>query len=163
MSAGLPPRRRPWRRRDARHQWELHFGPNMTPMVDVVMVILIFFMASTAVVGSEWMLRVLAGRGMAREAFDAAHDPFELPRPRFRLELRLGPGGVTRVSGLGLVDATLEQLDAHLAEFARRVDPGAILLVVSPAADVPYADVVRVRDRCGQVGMEAVALAGPGV
>ena len=33
-----------------------HFGPNMTPMVDVVMVILIFFMASAAFVGEEWFL-----------------------------------------------------------------------------------------------------------
>ena len=32
------------RGRTALRQWELRFGPNMTPMVDVVMVILIFFM-----------------------------------------------------------------------------------------------------------------------
>ena len=37
--------------------WDLHYGPNMTPMVDVVMVILVFFMASTAVLGPEWFLR----------------------------------------------------------------------------------------------------------
>ena len=34
-----------------------HVGPNMTPMVDVVMVILIFFMTWMSFVGAEWFLR----------------------------------------------------------------------------------------------------------
>src|SRR6185295_8612661 len=33
---GPPMSARPFRRRNALHAWELHFGPNMTPMVDVV-------------------------------------------------------------------------------------------------------------------------------
>ena len=61
----------------------LHFGPNMTPMVDVVMVILIFFMASAAFMGDEWFLHgdpVRSGRGTAtnkpeRSAGPAAHAP----------------------------------------------------------------------------------------
>jgi biopolymer transport protein ExbD len=50
-------------RRNGLHQrtaagvYESHHGPNMTPMVDVVMVILVFFMASAAVLGPEWFVR----------------------------------------------------------------------------------------------------------
>ena len=45
---------RSFRRRSALYTWQLQFGPNMTPMVDVVMVILIFFMASATFAGAEW-------------------------------------------------------------------------------------------------------------
>jgi len=40
----------------------------MTPMVDVVMVILIFFMASAAFLGAEWFLKaaIPSKRGAAR-------------------------------------------------------------------------------------------------
>src|SRR5215813_7077601 len=46
-----------FRRRNAQALYDQHYGPNMTPMVDVVMVILIFFMASTAFLGPEWFLK----------------------------------------------------------------------------------------------------------
>lgn len=43
--------------RSAASVYTAHSGPNMTPMVDVVMVILVFFMASAAVLGPEWFVR----------------------------------------------------------------------------------------------------------
>ncbi|MFZ4431104.1 MAG: biopolymer transporter ExbD [Phycisphaerales bacterium] len=46
-----------FRNRSARATHESHYGPNMTPMVDVVMVILIFFMASAAILGPEWFIK----------------------------------------------------------------------------------------------------------
>ncbi|MEZ6319152.1 MAG: biopolymer transporter ExbD [Phycisphaerales bacterium] len=70
---------KPFRERGALAVHELHFGPNMTPMVDVVMVILIFFMASTALLGPEWFIRAhvpgdQAGAGVGER--------FELPEVR---------------------------------------------------------------------------------
>ncbi|MCP2732564.1 biopolymer transporter ExbD, partial [Limnofasciculus baicalensis] len=47
----------PSRKRNALAQHDLHYGPNMTPMVDVVMVILVFFMASAVFLGPEWYLK----------------------------------------------------------------------------------------------------------
>src|SRR5690606_9925072 len=96
------------RRRDARMRAEalVGGGPNMTPMVDVILVILIFFMATTVIVGEEWFL----GAGLTRQAphearegagaDEAQEDPFEMPPPRFTLRLSVGEGG-TVVSGLG--------------------------------------------------------------
>jgi len=49
-----------FRPRGAASRGTLHFGPNMTPMVDIVMVILVFFMASAAFVGPEWFLAAQA-------------------------------------------------------------------------------------------------------
>jgi biopolymer transport protein ExbD len=49
-----------FRPRGAASRGTLHFGPNMTPMVDIVMVILVFFMASAAFVGPEWFLQAQA-------------------------------------------------------------------------------------------------------
>lgn len=49
-----------FRPRGAASRGSLHFGPNMTPMVDIVMVILVFFMASAAFVGPEWFLAAQA-------------------------------------------------------------------------------------------------------
>jgi len=48
--AGVAMSRR-FRRRDARTTWEMHYGPSMTPMCDVVLVILVYFMASTSLAG----------------------------------------------------------------------------------------------------------------
>ncbi len=58
MSSGLG--QHGFRRRDASQRASLHFGPNMTPMVDIVMVILVFFMASAAFVGPEWFMAAQA-------------------------------------------------------------------------------------------------------
>src|SRR5256885_8124330 len=79
--------KRPFRRRSALHAWELNYGPNMTPMVDVVMVILIFFMASASFAGSEWFLKTAIPKQGTAEAPKADKpDPFKLPPARFRSE-----------------------------------------------------------------------------
>lgn len=44
------------RRKTALQTYDGHIGPNMTPDADVVMVILIFFMASASILGPTWLL-----------------------------------------------------------------------------------------------------------
>ncbi|MCH7961632.1 MAG: biopolymer transporter ExbD [Planctomycetes bacterium] len=86
----------------ALRQWEMHFGPNMTPMVDVVMVILIFFMAGTAVIAPELFLA--AGLPADPSVQDAPgptpRDAFELPAARFTRRL-WRRSGRTVIDGLG--------------------------------------------------------------
>ena len=93
-----------FRRRNAMHQWRLHFGPNMTPMVDVVMVILVFFMASTAFIGPEWLLRI----GLAEDA-QSESGSFRLGPAELTVRLQVVDGAVC-VSGLGLEGAPLDAL-----------------------------------------------------
>lgn len=143
------------RRRGALHQWDTHFGPNMTPMVDVVMVILIFFMAGASFVGPEWFLPVAVPRTGAGAA---PADPFVLPPARFVISLRSGPDGRTLASGLGSGEVQLDTLSGRLAALAEQTRGAALIVIVRPGPEVPYQDAVRVFDACTEAGIEQVGL-----
>jgi biopolymer transport protein ExbD len=151
---GTMRRHRTLRRRDALHAHGLHFGPNMTPMVDVVMVILIFFMASAAFLGSEWFLKAAipfeAGRGTNPKK---PNDPSALPPIKLDLVLDVDEGGRTVVTFPPLVRAPLEQFYPRIAEFKKDKSAGDIEVVIRPTARVPYADVVRAHAACDDAGI----------
>lgn len=153
MSGG-PRRHRALRRRDALHAHSMHFGPNMTPMVDVVMVILIFFMASAAFLGSEWFLRAAipfeAGRGTSPRK---PNDPTALPPVKLDLLLDVDETGRTVATFPPLVRAPLEQFFTRIAEFKSDRTAGDIEVVIRPTARVPYADVVRAHAACDDAGI----------
>lgn len=150
----------PLRRKDARWRAEAVVGPNMTPMVDVILVILIFFMATTVIVGDEWFL----GAGLARpaaggQAAAPEADPFEMPPPRFTVRLTAGAGG-TVVQGLGepTVVGAPARMDAWAAEALRGLDRAALVVLIAPAPDVPYEHVVAVHDALVRAQIEQIAL-----
>lgn len=148
-----------FRDRGALRLWEARFGPNMTPMVDIVLVILIFFMSATAVVGPEWFLRAgLARTGGAGRA--AAPDPFSLPEAEFRVELSVAADGRTVATGLGLDAASMDALGGRLRDLAREAGPEAVL-VLEPGPRVPYRDVVTAQDVAAEAGLAKVSLAPP--
>jgi biopolymer transport protein ExbD len=150
-----------FRRRGALHQWQGRFGPNMTPMVDVVMVILIFFMASTALMGPEWFLKASVQNAAAKATPPKpTDDPFALGPARFVFELTVQEGR-TLAKGPGLENATLGRLGERLKAFATEVPPKEALLVLSPAPDVPYQDVVTAHDLCVRAGFERIGLVEP--
>lgn len=164
MSAARPPARRRsggFRRRDALHNWSLHFGPNMTPMVDVVMVILVFFMASAAFMGPEWFLKSLVpqkppeGAGAVQTSGPAA-----LTLPPVQLEITLAlRDGVTRATGVGKSDAELAQVLDALRAFAQDTPKDKIEVLIRPGAGVPYRDVVRMHEGCERLGLSRVGIA----
>jgi biopolymer transport protein ExbD len=128
----------------------------MTPMVDVVLVILIFFMASTTFIGPEWLLRsALLGPPRPAPANAAA---FSLPPARFELVLTTDAAGNTRIRGLGLDAASIDQAAARLADYADRLGPDRFTIVVSPDPAVPYRDVVRIHEVCASLGIGGVGL-----
>ncbi len=145
---------RPFRRRNALHQWHLHFGPNMTPMVDVVMVILVFFMASTAFIGPEWLLRM----GLAEQA------------PPESAGFRLGPAelvvrlsvvdGQVRVDGFGLAGAGLETLEEAAARAAASLGSASSRthIILEPGDAVPYDAVVRAQEVFVSAGFLHIAI-----
>ena len=136
---------------------EWSFGPNMTPMVDVVLVILVFFMAGTAFIGDEWFLRSQVAPATSRGP--QAPDPFELPPTRLEIVLDAGPGG-TLGTGVGLELAPLEDVLGALRTFAAGSAVDEIEVIVRPGPTVPWEDVVRVHEVSAEVGVSKIAIGG---
>lgn len=147
--------RRPLRRRDGEHSASLAQGPNMTPMVDVVIVILIFFMSATTFMGPEWFMDV------AVPAHDPSvgdeGDPYAMPAPTLRVQLRAS-GGTTLATGLGRQDMTLDQLADALMALGQSIEATDAFVLIVPTPEVAYRDVVHVRDVCERAGLREVAL-----
>jgi len=154
---------RPFRRRNALAVWEMHFGPNMTPMVDVVMVILIFYMASTSFVGSEWFLRTAIPKESAampqqQDRPRETEDPYSLPPAQFELTLRRGEDGRTVASGPAFGAVSLAELPARLAELSRGTRAEDLALVIRADGSVSYGDVIRAHDAATSAGIAKVGL-----
>lgn len=135
----------------------------MTPMVDVVMVILIFFMAAMGLSVAEQYLRTGLPDTVSERSDDPARPgletaPGELPASRALLSLRRRSGG-TLVTGLGMTDVPLSRIDERLTQFAEAGAADTLIVIVSPDPDVPYQDVVIVHDSCARAGVRNVRLA----
>lgn len=143
-----------FRPRGARAVYEMHAGPNMTPMVDVVMVILIFFMASTAFLGPEWFLKSSLP---VRAAGQASTD-----KPPTRLTFALSHNGGTQVmykvddeSGVPMsMDQAHEALKGKIASG----NADGMIVLVAPSADVPYDDVVKIHEWAAALGVSKVGI-----
>lgn len=143
-------------RRNALAMHEMSYGPSMTPMVDVVMVILVFFMTSASVLGPEWLLRSLLPAPAASPAASAEEDAVRLVVWMRR------EGEVTGVRVNEEPTITVDALEGRLREAARRSEAGKIVVLVRPGDLVPYEEVVRVHEMCGRHGIRRVGLVGAG-
>ncbi len=143
-----------FRRRNALALHELHYGPNMTPMVDVVMVILVFFMASAAILGPEWFLRSAVPIVKPFTSTGTTRDALTM-----RITLtREGQATAARLAGPDQPAISVDALLERLAAQASSAGPGNLTVVVSPAGDVPYDDVVRVHEHCQRLGIGRVGI-----
>ncbi len=144
-----------FRKRNAAALYEAHHGPNMTPMVDVVMVILIFFMASAAILGPEWFVSTrLPKAGAVREG-DASQQPL-------KLHLRvLAEADAGRVSINGETAVVIEELSSALQGWIGNRPLGEVLVLIDPVEAAGYEDVVKVHAVCAQVGLTKVGLGTP--
>lgn len=120
--------------------------PDMTPMVDVVMVILIFFMASSALTGPELLLRAR----VAPEPKPASEEPLIAPAA---LVVRLETDGNGVVAtGLGVRRAPMAQMLGRIDERAADLRAGDVPVIVEAGRDVGYqqvVDVVAALERAG--------------
>ncbi|MGH7130661.1 MAG: ExbD/TolR family protein [Phycisphaerales bacterium] len=171
MSAGA----RTFRRRGALDLHRTHFGPNMTPMVDVVMVILVFFMVSAAFVGPEWFLRSMVPRPVA--SADApkqptppkpnpgvvAPDQSEMKLTKNQIYLRLilpEGGGPPSVVWLSKRFESIEAFAAALARFTEgeNIPKKDIEVFIEPSKDVPYREVIKLHETCEAYGIGRIGV-----
>jgi biopolymer transport protein ExbD len=152
---------RPFRRRDALAVHDLHFGPNMTPMVDVVMVILIFFMASATFVGSEWFLKTALprpGPAAPPKTEAPATGELKLPPARFEVTLAVEEGGRVTAACPAFGTVPVGQLEEKLKDLARGTTQDDIILVIRSGPEVPYGEVIRAHDAAAAAGIAKVGL-----
>lgn len=152
------------RRKTALQVYDSHIGPNMTPMVDVVMVILIFFMASASILGPTWLLRSTLP---PKPSPNVQPPKDELIRIKISLDFKDGNtlakwteaiGEAAATPGVG-TGASLKAFEGRLEELTRSYQVAKIVVLIDPASDVPYADVVQVHAICQKLGIDKVGLA----
>ena len=117
------------------------FGPNMTPMVDVTLVILIFFMAATTIAGQEWFLRTDLPEARDRSPQSSG---YALPTPVLDAELFLRDGSVY-VRGMGDTPRPLGDLIAQIKGMDPR-DTRGLVLRIGAGDRVPYGSVVALHE-----------------
>lgn len=119
---------------------------NLTPLIDVVFLLLIFFMVSTT-------FRQEAD--IAIELPKAAQDP--APAERQRLVVHIDALGRYFVNDQALAATDLETLKTALLEAAG--DERNLPFVIRAAGDTPHQAVVTVMDAASQLGFRRLAIA----
>jgi biopolymer transport protein ExbD len=144
---------------------QVHYesGPNMTPLVDVVMVILIFLMLAGSFAGSTRYL--MSNRGVHPNCPGSqAPDPNQPPDISIRIDA--GPSGFIAQSAsprLGPTSSPVEmqtELNVLREKMAKSGTPADKLQVVlEPGRSVKYQDVLRVYQAALGANFTKVALA----
>lgn len=137
---GSPTRSRPLKQRNIFGNTG-RFGPNMTPMVDVVLVILIFFMAATTIVGQEWFLKADLPE-QRDESVDS--NGFGLPTPMVDVELFVDDERVM-ARGLGADVIDLDDAISRIQAMDPTLSDGLILRI-GASDEVPYGSIVAIHD-----------------
>ncbi len=131
-----------------------HVGPNMTPMVDVVMCILIFFMLGSSFAVTSMYLSnatpAIDKKGLGNVAADSA-----LPATQFDIEVKRVAGS-TKVAAFGVMVEDLDQLPAFLTE-KRKSMSDDVQIFILPSRHVSWQDVITVYDACVKARFKNVA------
>jgi len=128
-------------------------------MVDVVLVILIFFMASIVFVGPEWFLPAAIPADHAAETAEV-DDPYALPDPTLSIRISMNQN-IPVVSGLGAGIVQLDAFEAHAAKQIQGIDPQAINIRLSAQDGVTWQHVVTAQDVLTRLGVRNIALDAP--
>ncbi len=130
-------------------------GLMMTPMVDVVLVILIFFMASTTIAGYEWFLEagVEAENGAT---VGAEQSRFPLPEAVIDVDLVRGVDGMTVVYGVSGDAGIPISRGVEMIGAMEIGDGGSLRVGLGAGDDVPMGDVMAVHDAWNGRGVKVV-------
>ena len=116
---------------------------NLTPLIDVVFLLLIFFMVSTSFVKESQIKLSLP---------EASDEVQELPADT--IEVAVDKNGVWFVNGHALADRSDAALSAALAEVSR--EQGEPVLVISADRNTPHQDVIDIMDVARRLGLSRI-------
>lgn len=112
---------------------------NLTPLIDIVFLLLIFFMVSTTFSReTQLSIDLPEASGEARERDDR------------QIEILVDEQGGYRVNGQALVDTRLRTLQAAVYKIS--VGDTTLPMVITADAQAAHQDVVRAMDAAGQMG-----------
>ncbi len=122
-----------------RRQRREEVGVNLTPLIDVVFLLLIFFMVSTTFTReTQLSIDLPEASGEMSEA------------PERQVEIQIDEGGTYRVNGQKLVDDRLRTLQAAIYKIS--AGDTTLPLIITADAQAAHEDVVRAMDAAGQMG-----------
>ena len=119
---------------------------NLTPLIDVVFLLLIFFMVSTTFTKASQLSIDLP---------EATGEPTETPKEQ--LEILIDESGSYRVNGQPLVDTSLRTLQAAIYKIS--AGDTTLPLVISADAQASHQSVVRAMDAAGKMGFVHLSIA----
>jgi len=129
-----------------RRQSREELNVNLTPLIDVVFLLLIFFMVSTTFTReSQLSVDLPEATGLVRE---------EVER---QVEILIDEGGSYRVNGRALVDTSMRTLQAAVYEVSE--GDTTLPLIISADAQAAHEAVVRAMDAAGQMGFSRLSIA----
>ena len=114
-------------------------GVNLTPLIDVVFLLLIFFMVSTTFTReTQLSIDLPEAQGQAKESSEE------------EIEILIDEAGVYRVNGQGLVDTNMRTLQAAIYKIS--AGDTTMPMIITADAQAAHEDVVRAMDAAGQMG-----------
>ena len=114
-------------------------GINLTPLIDVVFLLLIFFMVSTTFTReTQLSIDLPEAAGSTSEAREE------------QIEILIDESGSYRVNGQGLVDNRMRTLQAAIYKLS--AGDTTLPMVITADADAAHQYVVRAMDAAGQMG-----------
>lgn len=114
-------------------------GVNLTPLIDVVFLLLIFFMVSTTFTReTQLSIDLPEAQGQVKESSDE------------EIEILIDESGGYRVNGQGLVDANMRTLQAAIYKIS--AGDTTMPMIITADAQAAHEDVVRAMDAAGQMG-----------
>ena len=112
---------------------------NLTPLIDVVFLLLIFFMVSTSFTReTQLTIDLPEASGTARESMDR------------QIEILIDEQGNYRVNGKGLVDERISTLKAAIYKIS--AGDSTLPMLITADAEATHQSVVRAMDAAGQMG-----------
>ncbi len=130
-------------RRQNRNQEDI----NLTPLIDVVFLLLIFFMVSTTFT-KETHLKL--------DLPQAEGEP--LPEMKTQIEVLISADGGYAINGKPLVNTKIETLMKGLEEEGKGLEKDKTPFVITADAKVPYQSVVMAMDVAGRLGFVNITM-----
>ena len=122
-----------------RRQRSEEVGINLTPLIDVVFLLLIFFMVSTTFTReTQLSIDLPEAEGSVKETNEQ------------QIEILVDEAGSYRVNGNALIDTRMRTLQAAIYKISS--GDTTLPLVITADADAAHQHVVRAMDAAGQMG-----------